>query len=241
MGAAGVELDAAGDLSPKNLSQTGRRELLHLLRGYQLELSAVGCPLRHGLDAAENQEARIDHVRQVMALSFDLGPRIVIVHAGQVGDGSQESGGSDPRLVRLTDSLTALGRHGDRIGATLALETGLDSPALLDSYLATFDVGSLAVSFSPAHLLINGHNPYEAARILGRRIVTAHAGDARVTTLGRAAQEVPLGHGDIDWLQMLGSLEEIGYTGWLACDRLNSADPLGDLSGGVQFLRRLVR
>src|SRR6516225_5834249 len=83
---AGVQVDAAGDLSPGKLSQTGRREFRHLLRSYNLELTALGCPLRHGLDCAENQQPRIEHVRQVLSLSFDLGPRRVIVEAGQVPD-----------------------------------------------------------------------------------------------------------------------------------------------------------
>ncbi len=32
IGAAGVEIDAVGPLAPQTLSQTGRRELRHLLR-----------------------------------------------------------------------------------------------------------------------------------------------------------------------------------------------------------------
>src|SRR5262245_32784538 len=79
LGVTGVQADAAGDLSPKVLSQTGRREFRHLLRTYNLELTALGCPLRRGLGAAENQDARIEHVRNVLTLSFDLGPRIAVV------------------------------------------------------------------------------------------------------------------------------------------------------------------
>src|SRR5438445_7747519 len=72
LGVPGVQVDAAGDLSPRSLSLTGRREFRHLLRGHNLELSALGCPLRRGLDAAEDQQPRLEHVREVLALSFDL-------------------------------------------------------------------------------------------------------------------------------------------------------------------------
>src|SRR5581483_12237259 len=72
LGVTGLELAAQGDLLPQNLSQSGRREVRHLLRSHNLELTALFCPLRHGLDVSENQEARIDFVRQVMGLSFDL-------------------------------------------------------------------------------------------------------------------------------------------------------------------------
>src|SRR5438105_2213534 len=136
LGVSGVQVDAAGDLSPGRLSETGRREFRHLLRAHNLELTALGCPLRRGLDAAEDQEPRVEHVRKVMSLSYDLGPRCVVVQAGRVpGDGEGERG------ALLTEALTALARHGDRVGTVLALETGLESGAALRTYLDRFDTG----------------------------------------------------------------------------------------------------
>src|SRR5437764_10562349 len=87
LGVSGVQVDAAGELSPTALSQTGRREFRHLLRGYNLELTALGCPLRRGLDDAEDQQPRLEHVREVLALSFDLGPRLAVVQAGALPAG----------------------------------------------------------------------------------------------------------------------------------------------------------
>ena len=84
MGAAGVQVDAVGDLDPRRLSATGRREFRHLLKTHDLELMALGCPLRHGLDVPDGQEERIDQVRLTLALSFDLGPRIVVAEVGRV-------------------------------------------------------------------------------------------------------------------------------------------------------------
>src|SRR6516225_8332986 len=92
LGVAGVQVDAVGDLSPNQLSQTGRREFLHLLRAHNLELTALGCPLRRGLDTTQDQQPRIEHVRKVMSLSFELGPRVAIVQAGQVPEDA-----ADPR------------------------------------------------------------------------------------------------------------------------------------------------
>ena len=40
MAAAGVQMDAVGDLAPRTLSQTGRRELLHIVRSHNLQLTA---------------------------------------------------------------------------------------------------------------------------------------------------------------------------------------------------------
>src|SRR6516225_892427 len=137
LGVAGVQVDAAGDLSPNSLSQTGRREFMHLLRSHNLELTALGCPLRRGLDTVQDQQPRIEHVRKVLSLSYDLGPRCVVVQAGKVPEDDK-----DERGARLGEALASLAAHGDRVGAVLALETGLEAGGVLRAYLDRFDTGS---------------------------------------------------------------------------------------------------
>jgi L-ribulose-5-phosphate 3-epimerase len=231
MGASCVQVDAAGELAPDRLSQTGRRELRHLLRSHNLEMAAVGCPLRRGLDVAENQELRIEHVKKVLTLSCDLGARLVIAEAGKVA--SEESPGS------MFEALRTLGQFGDKTGAILALTTGLDPPDVLARFLDRFDTGSLAANLDPAALLINGFDPISAVRSLHQRIRHVYARDARQAGASRESQEVPLGHGDIDWMQFLGALEEIDYRSWITIVRKQGDTRLADVSAGVAFLRRL--
>src|SRR5262245_42353571 len=126
MGVGGVQVDATGDLSPNALSETGRREFRNLLRAHNLELTALGCPLRRGLDVPEDLQPRIENVRKVMTLCYHLGARVVIVEAGRVPDDPKSPAGA-----LLTESLDALARHGDKVGVTLALETGRESGATL--------------------------------------------------------------------------------------------------------------
>jgi sugar phosphate isomerase/epimerase len=235
LGLGGVQVDAVGDLAPDRLSDTGRREFRHLLRSHGLGLSALGCPLRHGLDDRTNLDARIDRVRQVMSLSFDLGARRVIVQAGQVPDKPD-----DPRAAALAESLLALGQHGDRIGAVLALETGLESGETLKAFLDRLDTGGLGVNYDPANMLLNGFDPIANLTPLKERIVHTHAKDARRGAASRAAQEVPLGHGDIDWMQYLGILSALEYRGWVVIERETGANRAADVAAGVAFLRRLL-
>jgi sugar phosphate isomerase/epimerase len=235
LGVTGVEVAAVGDLAPAQLSQTGRREFRHLLRGHNLELTALSCPLRRGLDAPENQEGRIDHVKNVLALSYELGPRVVIVQAGKVPKTED-----DPSFGLMRDALAALAAHGDRVGATLALDTGLDAGEDLANFLARFDTGSLGVNYDPANLLVNGFSPYDSARALAGRIVHVHARDARKAGPSRAAQEVPLGHGDIDWMYLAGLFEEMDYHGWLTIVRDTGSQRRQDIASGVGLLRRIV-
>lgn len=235
LGVAGVQVDAAGDLSPNNLLQTGRRELRHLLRAHNLELTALGCPLRHGLDVARDQEPRIEHVRKVMSLTYDLGARVAIVQAGQV-----PADADDPRAALLSEALRALGQHGDRCGVVLALETGLESGPVLRTFLDRFDTGGLGVNLDPANLLVHGFDAYEAVRALAGKVVHVHAKDARRAGSSRAAQEVPLGHGDLDWMQFLGVLEEVGYRGWVTIEREQGTNRVAEAAAAVSFLRRFM-
>src|SRR5688572_16688304 len=132
----GVRVDAVGELSPSQLSQSGRRAFRHLLRGHNLEVTALGCPLPGGLDAAEDLQPRLEHVRKVLALSIDLGPRLVVVQAGAVPDEPGSPGGA-----LLHESLLGLGQYGDHLGARLALETGLESGVALAGFLRGLDTG----------------------------------------------------------------------------------------------------
>jgi L-ribulose-5-phosphate 3-epimerase len=238
-GVTGVQIDAAGDLSPNKLSQTGRRELRHLLGSHDLEVTAVNCPLRRGLDAAEDQQPRIEHVKKVMSLAFELGPRIVVIQAGRVPSEDEEKN-LTARSRLLAEALQALGPYGDRIGVALALETGLESGAQLRDYLKRFDAGSIGVNYDPANLLMNGFDPIESMRDLKTLVRHAHAKDARLVGASRSAREVPLGHGDIDWLTLLSVFEEVEYRGWLAVERESGDDRPGDIAAGVAFLRRLI-
>jgi L-ribulose-5-phosphate 3-epimerase len=235
LGVTGVQINAVGDLAPRTLSQTGRRNVRHLLRPYNLELTALGCPLRHGLDVAEGQEARIEHIQEVLNLSSDLGPRIVLIEAGPIPKDP-----NSPRARLLTEALQALEHHGERTGAVLALRTAFESGQIVRQFLDRFDSGGLGVNLDPASLLINGFDPYESTRALRGRVVYAQAKDARQARTGRVGQPVPLGHGNIDWMNYLSVLEEIGYRGWLTIEQDLGDERLMDITAGVAFLRRFL-
>ena len=235
LGVTGVQVDAAGDLAPHALSQSGRKAFGHLLRSHNLELTAMGCPLRRGLDTAEDLQQRIDHVEAVLGLSVDLGARVAIVQAGRVPEKPD-----DPRGPRLAEALRALGRHGERIGAVLALETGLESGAALGAFLDRLGTDGLGVNLDPANLLMGGFDPYESTRALRGRVVHSNARDARMTGPSRTTQEVPLGHGDIDWVRYLAALEVIECRGWLTVARSGGEDRVADVATGLRLLARLV-
>jgi sugar phosphate isomerase/epimerase len=233
LGAGGVQIDVAGDLAPGRLSGTGRREIRQLLRSHQLELTALGCPLRHGLDESENLDGRIDYVRQVLTLSVDLGSRTVIVRAGRIPNETEHD-----VVTTLIDALTDLASHGDRIGATLALASGREAGSALAAFLNRFNTAALAANLDPGQFLMSGLDPVEGAQALASWLVHCWATDARRGTRERAGQQMALGEGDLDWLQFLAVLEQINYRGGLVIGR-DQAAPLAELAAGIAFLGRL--
>src|SRR5262245_1815500 len=255
LGAAGVQVDALGDLAPDTLSKTGRREFRNLLRSLNLDLTAVGGPLRRGLDVAENLQQRIEHVRKVMALAFDLGPRIAIVEMPKIPDEPKEdaapapSGGlllgtaplaAHPARV-LRASLTDLAAYGDRNGTILALEAGLDPAEKLAGHLSTFATGALGVNYDPANMLLNGFDPVQSLTPLHSNIVHTHARDARRGGASRAGMEVALGAGDVDWFTYVAVLDTIEYRGWLVIERESGDARVADVANGLTILRKFVR
>lgn len=233
LGATGVQFDAAGELSPDRLGSTARREIQHLLRSHRLDVSALHCPLRHGLDYPVNLQPRIERLSHALHLSFELGARRVIIEAGSVPADISADGANT-----MSEALRTLGAHADRIGAVLALETGSESGAVLAQFLTSLHAAGLGVNYDPANLQAHGFDPIDGLAPLGPWIVHSHARDIRKGTAGRGSIEVPIGHGDINWISYIGALVAREYKGWVVIETM-SPNP-GFIEQGINFLRRLI-
>lgn len=234
-GADGIQANAVGALSAETLSDTGRREFRNLLASLNLELSALGCPIRDGLDSPENQQRRIESLRRAMQLAFNLGARKVVVPLPKLPDDPDS-----PAAATLRESLTALAAWGDRVGTVVCLEAGLDDAAKVRDYLAAYDTGSLRVNYDPANFLINGHDPLASTAALAGLIEHVHARDAKRVATVAGPLEVAVGAGDIEWMAFFATLESIDYRGFLAIERTAGDNRPADLAAGVRFLRRFA-
>jgi len=235
MGAQGVQVDAAGELAPEKLGDTGRREFRNLLRSFDLEPASLNVPTRRGLDVAADLQPRLERVRKVMQLAFDLGARRVVVPCPKLPEDL-----AAPRANLMRESLLALGTFGDRIGCFVALEIGFDPAEKVKEYLATFDTGSLKVTYDPANFLLHGHDPLANLTPLAGLIAHVHARDARSAGLSRGLQEVPVGAGDIDWMALTATLQVLEFGGFLTVKREQGDNKLADVMSGVKFLKRFA-
>lgn len=211
LGARGVVLDAVGDLAPARLSDTGRRELRHLLRSVGLSLVALGLPTRRPFDTNEQLDDRLNRAEAAFTLAFDLGTPLVLARAG----GTPAEDRAAARATFL-GAVTELGRRADHRGVRLALETGDDSGPDARSLLDGLAAQGLAASLEPTALLDNGHDPAATARALGPWLAHAYAGPRPAPASGSfQARRGSLGPESFDLEAYLGALEEVNYRGYL--------------------------
>lgn len=234
-GVQGAEWDAVGELAPEALSQTGRKELRHLLEAHQLSAAGVRIPLSRGLDQAEGLELRLERLRRALQLAYDVGSRIVLVDPGTLPDSDQV-----PSWQLLRDALETLGRYGERVGAVLAVETGPTSPAVWRQFLDRLQSEGLGVLLDPATLIGYGFEPEEAVGQLHPHIRYVQARESRRGSRSHPATEVPLGHGHVDWIGLLEALRHADYRGWLAVKCQPSLTARQDIEAGLRFLRQLI-
>jgi sugar phosphate isomerase/epimerase len=233
LGADGVEIDARNELRPGELSGTGLRELHKLLEDLNLRVSAVAFPTRRGYGDPDDLERRVQATQNALRFARDLRADVVINRVGQVPTES-----NDPRFVRLVEALTAIGMHGERVGARLAAQTGPDPPQDLARLIAAPPEQTVGVDLHPTNLILGGQSPRDAVEVLGPYVLHVHACDAVRDSTGRS-REVELGRGTADLPELLGLLTEFDYRGWVTIERRESADPVSEVENAVAFLRSL--
>lgn len=215
LGAKGVVLDGSGDLHPDRLSDSGRREMRHLLRSVELALVALHLPTRRGFDTLDDLDDRLRRADRAFTLAYELGTRLVLIRVGPV-----PAEDDAPRRSAFVDALSSLARLADHRGVRLAIETGLEPGSTLRAALDAINHPSLAASIDPAGLLTRGLDPIASTRALGPWVAHAYANDAAVGARSRPPSAPnPSGTGfppgALDWEEYLGSLEEINYRGFL--------------------------
>jgi sugar phosphate isomerase/epimerase len=234
MQADAVEIDLRSDLPTGELSRSGVRQLRKMLDDLNLRISAASFRTRRGYYVLDDLDRRVEATKQAMSLAYDLGASVVVNHVGRIPPETDEVAWNT-----LLQSLTDIGRHGQRVGATLAAETATESGEEMSRLIKALPTGSIGVDLNPGLLVLNGHSPREAAAALADHVLHVHATDATRDVAQGRGFEVPLGRGSVDYSEILGILEERQYRGYLTIERRDSDDPVFEIAQAVKYLKSL--
>jgi sugar phosphate isomerase/epimerase len=235
LGFDGVEIDARGELNPGAMSQTALRQVRKLLADRDLRVAAVVFRTRRGYAATEDLDRRVAGTKAAMQLASQLGAPVVVNSLGPI-----PAEDDSERRRMLVEVLDDLGRFGNRVGAILTAETGMQSGEELARLLAQLPEGSLGVDFNPGKLLLSGFSPADAVAALGPWILHVHASDARRGLAAGLGEPAAIGRGDADFPALLAALDEHGYRGYFTLQQTPGGDPIRELADAVAQFRRLA-
>jgi L-ribulose-5-phosphate 3-epimerase len=235
LGAHGVQPWVVNnDLDPKNLSKSGREELLTFLNSIGLELSAL-CGDIGGFANPATMDENVARTKQMFDLCVDLRTRILTTHIGKLPEDRKS-----PEYAATLAAVREVAEYAANRDCCFATETGLESGEGLAAFLREVRSEGAKVNFDPANLCMNGFNHLDDARALKPWIVHTHAKDGIYRSAKEGGyKEMPLGKGDVDFPRYLSVLHEIGYVGYLTIERECGEDPEHDISEAVRFLKTL--
>lgn len=249
LGLHGVELDARAGLDAEQMSQTGVRQIRKWLADEGLQVAAVAFPTRGGYADADRLEGRIAATKSAMQLAHALGAPIVLNHIGDIPPETKEPEAKsaavdtkpkiDPRWQLLVEVLTDLGDWGHRVGAVLCAEVGRSSPQDLLRVIESLPDGALACHLVTGAALVHGHDPVAAVETLSTHIVHVHATDAVAGAFAGRGRAVILGSGQVDLPNVLATLEERGYRGWIGLEPVDGFGAQAELADAISTLRAL--
>lgn len=236
LGAHGVQLWIVdNDLDPRNLSPSGREELVTCLVSLGLECAAL-CGDIGGFTDPSKADERAARTKGMFDLCVDIKTPILTTHIGVVPE--------DPLSREYTGLLGAvreIAEYAANRDCSFATETGPESAEALAGFLERVDSAGANADYDPANLVMNGFNHLDGLYALRNYIVHTHAKDgiARSTIENKEIKEVPLGKGDVNFPEYLHILrDELGYTGYLTIERECGNDPVTGIAEAVAFLKQ---
>jgi sugar phosphate isomerase/epimerase len=232
--AGAVQFDARDEVRPGELTETGRRQLLHALAELGLSIASLAFPTRRSFYDEEQLDARVAAVKRALDHAWQLRARVVTLRIGKIPADKE----SKPYRL-LFDVVSDLARHGNQVGATLAVTPSHDSPQALSEFLEAVKSGPIGIDFDPAVFVMSGHNPAEALRALHAYVLHFTARDA-IRDIDAGGLETALGRGEVDWIELLPLLDEINYTGWVTVNRTQGDDRAGDAARAIQYLKNVL-
>jgi sugar phosphate isomerase/epimerase len=200
-----IGIDAfSAELSPRTLSQTGRRDLAQSIRTKGMALSAMRADLG-GRRLADSKllDANLTRIREAVQLCADAGAKNLVVPAGYVPPKNDKDGAS--ARSTLSEAARVMAGLVSTAGVRICWTSGSEAPEVLAEFLDEVDSSRLLeVEFHPGAFVMRGIDPLKALNALAERTSMARAIDHY-----QGGAEAPFGRGDVRWGEVLIGLSTL--------------------------------
>lgn len=234
IGAQGVRIDVRNELKPTDLSDTGRRQFLHETNERGIQIASVMFPARRPFSDQEHLEDRVAAVRQAMQFAWQLRAQVLTCRVGRLPT-EKES----PEYRLLVEVVNDLARYGNHVGTVFAVTPTHDTAERLLEFVSEINAGPVGVDFDPAHFAMTGQDAIAALRMLHAVVRHVQLRDG-LRDIDGSGLETPLGRGEVVWDELLATLGEMDYRGWLTAVRTQGDDKPADVARALQYVRRVA-
>lgn len=265
--ADGVQLNSRLELEQANASESSLRQIRLYITEREMKVASLFCPTRHALCADEFLEPRLDIIKKSMSIARILQTDHVVVKCGSIPNPTNDSQpkpetktaqqnldanpfslssatkpatGTTPaeRFQMLTEILNDLTQHGNHVGCRLALLLPNYQRDLVASLLQKVVNGPVSIAFDPATAELAGESSVDAFRDLYSQVSYVRARDTMTNSDG-GGEEVPIGTGVVDWVQLIPTLAEADFHGWVSVQQKGGPEIAESCVEGVSRLRDL--
>jgi L-ribulose-5-phosphate 3-epimerase len=173
-------------------------------------------PSTIGLVPRETRAARVDALKQTSDFAKMLGVPRVQTHCGFLPENPRET-----LYDEAVHAIREVAQYCASNGQDFLMETGQETPTTLSRALKDVNQPNLGIGFDTANLILYGKaNPVDAADIIGPHVRSVHAKDGMFPTDPmQLGQEVLIGTGRVDFMQVFTKLHSFGYTGAITIER----------------------
>src|SRR5580658_625352 len=195
-------------------------------------------PSTIGLVPRETRAARIDALKQTSDFAKMLGIPRVQTHCGFIPENPR-----DPLYDEAVLAIREVAQYCATNGQDFLMETGQETPTTLTRALKDVNQPNLGIGFDTANLILYGKaNPVDAEDIIGPHVKSVHAKDGKFPTDPmQLGEEVLIGTGRVDFVQVLTKLHNFGYTGAITIERETSGpQQIEDVKNEKIYLERII-
>jgi sugar phosphate isomerase/epimerase len=233
-GASGVQFDLREEVTADQFGETACQQLRHLLSEQTLQMASATFPLRRPLYDPVEIDGRVHVVKEAVRLCSRLKCRVLTLRVGRIPDEQDVE-----NRARLHGALNDLARLGAREGVTPAISTSGDSVAELQNLIDSIKDGPLGVDLDPAGCIAGQLAPVAVLGALHAAVTHVQARDA-VRDLESGSREVPLGRGETPWDELIATLADVRFAGWVTVRRTAGEKRQLEALNAVRFLRTIA-